>query len=102
MENFDNSIPIVLLKEFSGSKYGDIINVAPGLYHTLIDRKIGMPIEYNKEIKDKENLIQNVADLTKENNDLWEKNEELYEENRELKERNEILEKCKDRRTIKK
>lgn len=107
LEN-DEQFDIILLKEFGGKTYGDVMVVNRGLYNTLIDRKIGMSVVDYQGVEDKRKLAVTAQNLEKE----LEKSEQDYtmiaHENEDLKdaieimkEKIKVLEGCKDKRTKK-
>lgn len=58
---------IIIVKPYGQYKYGDIAEVAIGLYCTLIDKKIGIPIDHLGEIEEKQKLVGTIQELHKDN-----------------------------------
>ena len=82
---------IVLIDNFGEYHFGDVIKVASGLYESLINRKIGLPISEYDEIDDKKKFVINIKDLQEDNAEYLKINKKLYKENTKLKKENKDL-----------
>lgn len=98
----DELVDILLIKEWGSSKYGDIIQVYYGVYDTMINMKIGIPISRQEEISDKQNMVLEIEGLQRISDDFQKDNIKMYQENQKLKRRNKELEQCKDKRSLRK
>lgn len=83
--SYSSLLPVILLKEFNGKGYGDIIEVTRGLYNTLLNLKIGMAVLDYEDVKGNQRLVATAREHEKENEEVWKENSELYDKIEVLK-----------------
>ncbi len=102
MMNTVEEYEIIILQDYNGAHYGDIITVTRGLYNTLINKGMGMSVIDYQDVKGNQRLVNTAKNCQDENDRLYKAQSELLNTIDELKERITALEKCKDKRTMKK
>lgn len=86
------NMDLLLIRQWGENKYGDIISIGPGLYYSLIDKKIGLPVTCLDEVTDTQNLVEHCKGLEKQLKDIDDKYWDSKDENFELKQKIKILE----------
>lgn len=99
-------LDVILIKEFNGSSYGDILSVNNGLYNSLINLKIGMAVNDFEDAKGNQKIVntaknnaEDLEHLTNEYYELENKNIKMSQVIEDMKKKIKRLEECKDKRT---